>query len=304
MATSYVSVFLPAVQQLALAPLLGPYPQAYTASQLRSLRRAPADLITGRITSSLNPSGLCLYRRGLWHDLAGDFPCGVTDFFNGGADFPYGGADCRAANREFSAAIRQSGPKTTKRTTRSRPAKTVRMAAVHYVAPFAWVGVGLGLGWVGLVSVFFLFCLFVCSFVRLFVCSLFVVRCCLFVVRLCCLFSFVRVAKLMGVVQVIMGSYSLLHRIFLRGFYQTPKGKYASEPRSCMRNGMRLCCDGPSGNWRSVVMRRERVGSSLAKSFSVTGGTTVIEKGFNQTGRGPASPLLRCAHRAPLFGAI
>ena len=51
MATSYVSVFLPAVQQLALAPLLGPYPQAYTASQLRSLRRAPADLITGRITS-------------------------------------------------------------------------------------------------------------------------------------------------------------------------------------------------------------------------------------------------------------
>ena len=30
--------------QLALAPLLGPYPQAYTASQLRSLRRAPVRL--------------------------------------------------------------------------------------------------------------------------------------------------------------------------------------------------------------------------------------------------------------------
>jgi len=30
--------------QLALAPLLGPYPQAYTASQLRSLRRAPGRL--------------------------------------------------------------------------------------------------------------------------------------------------------------------------------------------------------------------------------------------------------------------
>jgi len=44
MATSYVSVFLPAVQQLTLAPLLGPYPQAYTASQLRSLRRAPGRL--------------------------------------------------------------------------------------------------------------------------------------------------------------------------------------------------------------------------------------------------------------------
>ena len=27
--------------------------------------------------------------------------------------------------------------------------------------------------------------------------------------------------------------------------------------------------------------------------ISVTGGTTAIEKGFNQTGRGPASPLLR-----------
>ena len=34
-----------------LHPLLGPYPKAYIASQLRSLRRAPADLITGRITS-------------------------------------------------------------------------------------------------------------------------------------------------------------------------------------------------------------------------------------------------------------
>ena len=30
--------------QLALAPLLGPYPQAYKASQLRSLRRAPGRL--------------------------------------------------------------------------------------------------------------------------------------------------------------------------------------------------------------------------------------------------------------------
>ena len=30
--------------QLALAPLLGPYPQAYTASQLRSLRRSPGRL--------------------------------------------------------------------------------------------------------------------------------------------------------------------------------------------------------------------------------------------------------------------
>ena len=30
--------------QLALAPLLGPYPQAHTASQLRSLRRAPGRL--------------------------------------------------------------------------------------------------------------------------------------------------------------------------------------------------------------------------------------------------------------------
>ena len=84
-----------------------------------------------------NSSGLCLYRRGLWHDLAADFPCGVTDFLYGGADFPYGGAANRAANREFSAAIRQSGPKNTKRTTPSRPAKTLRMAAVHYDAPFA-----------------------------------------------------------------------------------------------------------------------------------------------------------------------
>ena len=33
-----------------------------------------------------NSSGLCLYRRGLWHDLAADFPCGVTDFFCGGAE--------------------------------------------------------------------------------------------------------------------------------------------------------------------------------------------------------------------------
>ena len=64
--------------------------------------------------------------------MTADFPCGVTGLFNGGAaDFsPYGGADCRAANREFSAAIRRSGPKNTKRTTRSRPAKIVRMAAV------------------------------------------------------------------------------------------------------------------------------------------------------------------------------
>ena len=49
----------------------------------------------------------------------------------------YGGAANRAANREFSAAIRQSCPKNTKRTTPSRPAKTVRMAAVHYDVPFA-----------------------------------------------------------------------------------------------------------------------------------------------------------------------
>ena len=35
--------------------LLGPYPQAHRASQLRSLRRAPADLITGRITSFVSP---------------------------------------------------------------------------------------------------------------------------------------------------------------------------------------------------------------------------------------------------------
>ena len=35
------------------------------------------------------------------------------------------------------------------------------------------------------------------------------------------------------------------------------------------------------------------------KPFSVTGGTTAIEKGFNQTGRGPASPLLRRAHCVP-----
>ena len=52
MAASYVSVLLPAAQQLALAPLLGPYPQAHEASQLRSLRRSPADFTTGRITSS------------------------------------------------------------------------------------------------------------------------------------------------------------------------------------------------------------------------------------------------------------
>ena len=46
MATSYVSVFmfLPAVQQLALLPSLGPYPRAYTAPQVRSLRRAPGRL--------------------------------------------------------------------------------------------------------------------------------------------------------------------------------------------------------------------------------------------------------------------
>ena len=29
------------------------------------------------------------------------------------------------------------------------------------------------------------------------------------------------------------------------------------------------------------------------QSFSVTGGTTAIEKGFNEAGRGPAPPLLR-----------
>ena len=49
MVTSYVSVFLPAVQQLALEPLLGQYPKAHAASQLRSLRCAPADLITGLV---------------------------------------------------------------------------------------------------------------------------------------------------------------------------------------------------------------------------------------------------------------
>ena len=75
--------------------------------------------------------------RGLWHDMGADFPYGGADFPYGGADFPYGGAANRAANREFSAAIRQSGPKNTKRTTPSRPAKTVRMAAVHYDVPFA-----------------------------------------------------------------------------------------------------------------------------------------------------------------------
>ena len=36
-----------------------------------------------------------------------------------------------AAKREFSAAVRQSGPANQKRTTPSRPAKTVQMAAVH-----------------------------------------------------------------------------------------------------------------------------------------------------------------------------
>ena len=35
----------------ACTDFLGPSPQAYRASQLRSLRRAPADLITGRCTS-------------------------------------------------------------------------------------------------------------------------------------------------------------------------------------------------------------------------------------------------------------
>ena len=44
--------------------------------------------------------------------------------------------DHLAANREFSAATRQSGAQTQKRTSPSRPAKTVRMAAVHYVYPF------------------------------------------------------------------------------------------------------------------------------------------------------------------------
>ena len=45
--------FLPAVKQLALAPpFFWTVSTAYRASQLRSLRRAPADLITGRITSS------------------------------------------------------------------------------------------------------------------------------------------------------------------------------------------------------------------------------------------------------------
>ena len=40
------------------------------------------------------------------------------------------------------------------------------------------------------------------------------------------------------------------------------------------------------------------------KPFSITGGTTVIEKGFNQAGRGPASPHLRCAHWVPRSGAL
>ena len=66
MVTSYVSVFLPAVQQLALEPLLGQYPKAHTASQLRSLRCAPADLITGLVyivpTHSGGQSIMILYR--------------------------------------------------------------------------------------------------------------------------------------------------------------------------------------------------------------------------------------------------
>ena len=60
---------LPAVQQLALAPFLGPYPQAYTASQLRSLRRAPADLITDRpdhIVTLLDPL-LMNFRAQVYH---------------------------------------------------------------------------------------------------------------------------------------------------------------------------------------------------------------------------------------------
>ena len=40
--------------------------------------------------------------------------------------------------------------------------------------------------------------------------------------------------------------------------------------------------------------RYERICTHL-KPFSITGGTTVIEKGFNQAGRGPASPHLRRA---------
>ena len=54
----------------ACTPLLGPYPQAYTASQLRSLRRAPADLITGRITSLVigrqSYLGKCTSKVRLW----------------------------------------------------------------------------------------------------------------------------------------------------------------------------------------------------------------------------------------------
>ena len=60
MATPYVYVFLPAAQQLALAPLLGPYRKAYRAPQLRSLRRSPADLITGRITLFFLCSLVCI----------------------------------------------------------------------------------------------------------------------------------------------------------------------------------------------------------------------------------------------------
>ena len=53
MVAPFASVFLPAVQQLALAPSLfrTVSTAAHRAFQLRSPRRAPADLITGRIES-------------------------------------------------------------------------------------------------------------------------------------------------------------------------------------------------------------------------------------------------------------
>ena len=91
MAASYDSVFLLNVQQLALAPLFGPYPQAYRASQLRSLRRDLADLITGRITSLVaflychlmatqRPSGVCfvLVLEAVWQ-LVSSQPAVVMD---------------------------------------------------------------------------------------------------------------------------------------------------------------------------------------------------------------------------------
>ena len=110
------------------------------------------------------------------------------------------------------------------RTTRPRPAKTIRIAAVHYVSPFAWVGVGLGLGWVGLGWLVF-FC-FVCSFVRLFVCSFVCLFVCLFVCSFVSfVFFFCSSSEIDGRCPCDYGQLFFTPSHFLRFFLPDTKGK-------------------------------------------------------------------------------